>query len=116
MKVNVVSKYKGKGFRTVEVPDDEISEETSLTEKLDMIYRYGQNQFQPMDYPSVSSGDVMYLDGKFHIVESFGFKEISESLFMQLRKKYEEMEDELSLSSIFKEINDIYKENDISAR
>ncbi len=115
MKVNVVSKYKGKGFRTVEIPEDEVNEETTLEETLDLVYRYGQNEFQPRDYPSVSSGDVIVVNQEFYIVESFGFKKIPETLFMKLRKKYEKMEAELSFNLIYAEINKLYKENNISA-
>jgi hypothetical protein len=116
MRANVVSKYKGNSFRTVEVPEEELNEDTTLEDKLDLIYRYGQNEFQPRDYPSVSSGDLIFIDGKFHIIESFGFKEISEPLFNELREKYQKMEAELKLGSIYQEINLIYKENDINAR
>ena len=116
MKVNVVSKYKGRNFRTVEIPEDELDEETTVEEKLELVLRFGQNEVAARcNYPSVGLGDVIVLEGEFYIVESFGFKKISETLFMKLRKYYEKMEAELSLNSIFVEINKLYEENNISA-
>lgn len=54
---------------------------------LEMIYKHGQNDFQPRECPSVSKGDVVELteDGKLRrfIVQSIGFREISPEEMVQ---------------------------------
>ena len=116
MRANVVSRFKGKSFRTVEVPEEAIKEAEEekgepldICDKLELIFRYGQNEFQPRNYPSVTSGDIIMLfDGtkKLWIVESFGFKELSDEKFKKLRKIYERLEDSLGVSEAYDEARD----------
>jgi hypothetical protein len=49
-------------------------------QKLDHIFYYGQNDFQPVaNHCSVSVGDIIRLDGKRYRVDAVGFTEVSES-------------------------------------
>jgi hypothetical protein len=52
--------------REIEIPDSEI---------LELAFRYGQNDFQPVDgIRSVSVGDIVELpNGRQHVVAPFGF-------------------------------------------
>lgn len=43
---------------------------------LDLIFRLGQNDFQPKPYPSVSVGDVIRLGTWRYRVEPVGFSEV----------------------------------------
>ena len=119
MKANVVSRYRGKSFRTVDVPDEEITAETTIKQKLELVFRYGQNEFQPQDYPSVSMGDIIIMPQdevkQFYIVEGFGFKELSDSMVLELRKFYEAMENELTYIRLYDEVNEYYRKNNINA-
>lgn len=62
-------------FREVEIPDVEIPNQNAL---LDQVFYYGQNDFQPRPFPSVSVGDVVYLEDKKFLIKGSGFKELSE--------------------------------------
>jgi hypothetical protein len=57
--------------RYVDVPTEEITSESDNT--LNLIYEYGQNDFQQKPIRSVSMGDIVKLDGEFFIVWSIGF-------------------------------------------
>ena len=68
--------YVDKGtFREVEIPDVEIPNQDAL---LDQVFYYGQNDFQPRQLPSVSVGDVIYLNDKKFLIKGTGFKELSD--------------------------------------
>lgn len=69
-------------LRPVNVPDNELAQAKSVFEKLDLIFRYGQNDFQPVAGTcSVSAGDVIRwpnkkaLNGEYdcYLVQSAGF-------------------------------------------
>lgn len=64
-------------IRNVEVPDSELSG----TEKdLDLIFHYGQNDFQPdRQRVSVSAGDVIRLRGKRYLILFLGYEELKEN-------------------------------------
>ena len=48
-------------------------------QKLDQIFYYGQNDFQPVpNHCSVSVGDIIRLEGKRYRVEATGFAEVAE--------------------------------------
>lgn len=68
--------------RAVDIPAGEWPEQTHLptrTEsRLEQVFYYGQNDFQPKQHPSVSAGDVIELEGKHHLVMPVGFTEISD--------------------------------------
>lgn len=75
------------GIRNVEVPDYEA---VRLPEEklLEVVMRYGQNDFQPQKIPSVSVGDVVRIDGRRFLVVTFGFKEIKPQEEGGWRKAY----------------------------
>ena len=70
--------------RNVQIPistDDDISlyKGDELNSVLEMVYKYGQNEFQPMQFPSVSVGDVAQVGNRYFMVVSMGFKEMSKA-------------------------------------
>jgi hypothetical protein len=60
-------------IRMVDVPADEMAQATSVPATLDLVFRYGQNDFQPKRMPSVSVGDVIRYEGQRWRVEPIGF-------------------------------------------
>lgn len=62
-------------IRTVEVPDDELT--GKVKGDLEAIFKYGQNDFQPLPLPSVSVGDVVRYRGERHLVVSIGFRPVT---------------------------------------
>jgi hypothetical protein len=70
-------------IRIVDVPENRFVIEDyhnkiiSLEECLQIIFRYGQNDFQPKKHPSVSVGDVIEFDNKMYRVENIGFSEVN---------------------------------------
>ena len=83
MKINVhMSAYGLKSdIRVVDVPDVEITPKTTIQEALELAFKYGQNDFQPLKHPSVSVGDVVELKGKYYMVMSAGYEELTEGQF-----------------------------------
>ncbi len=66
--------------RTVEVPDDEVSDD--VMELLDLIFKYGQNEIQPVTgICSVSSGDVIEIQSPIqthlYLVQTLGFEKLT---------------------------------------
>ena len=63
--------------RVVDVPDSEINEvkndEGSVVE---LVFYYGQNEFQPANCPSVSVGDIAIVNNKFFVYNSIGKTEL----------------------------------------
>jgi len=66
--------YENGAIRTVEIPVAEWTKATTTTEKLELVFRYGQNDFQPQNHPSVSVGDVVRLEGQRFAVAVCGFE------------------------------------------
>ena len=84
MKINVELLAFGNGqMRPVEVPDDKFTD--NLIENLELVFHYGQNDFQNLPFPSVSSGDVIHYEGKTYKVDMVGFHEITEIQLEELR-------------------------------
>ena len=72
--VEVTMNAFGEGeIRPVDIPADEFVPATPDAQ-LDLVFRYGQNDFQPKKFPSVSVGDVITLHGVRYLVASYGFK------------------------------------------
>lgn len=67
--------FGNNGIRTVVLPKEFESEE-NINTILEGVFYYGQNDIQPLPFPSVSVGDVIILRGKEYRVESIGFEEI----------------------------------------
>ena len=78
-------------IRMVEVPANRFCEEDILENRiskqacLEIIFHYGQNEFQPQKHPSVSVGDVIHLYGETYTVDFCGFSEIAEDQLDDLR-------------------------------
>lgn len=88
MKVQVfLFAFESKGvIRYVDVPDKDISRVNSPTEKCDLAFYWGQNDFQPQNVRSVSCGeDVVAIDNEFWMVEGVGFSKITQEDFDGLK-------------------------------
>lgn len=62
--------FEGGKIREVEVPDDD-------ERLLNLVFHYGQNDFQPLPICSVSVGDVIRLGNRKFRVDSLGFSEVT---------------------------------------
>ncbi len=83
-KVHMLAFHEPTVERTVEVPDDELVQDTDHI--LERIFYYGQNDFQPQaGICSVSVGDVAELNGTLHMVAPMGFKEITEAQMEEIK-------------------------------
>jgi hypothetical protein len=80
--------FGGGGIRTVVIPvvegvgqstESPFWRDLTTDQKLDHIFFYGQNDFQPVpNHCSVSVGDIIRLEGKRYRVDAVGFTEIPE--------------------------------------
>ena len=72
----------GKGqIREVEIPDEDTVTPFGPADTdyiLEKIFKYGQNDFQPRNLPSVSVDDVIRLNGERYKVDFYGFKRVSQ--------------------------------------
>lgn len=112
MKFNVEMLAFGNGeLRPVDVPDDELTGD--LNADLELVFHYGQNDFQSLPYPSVSINDVIHYDGKKYKVDFMGFSEVewktvSEFLYRTSlplsRDLYNRSEDIMSRSQLIREL------------
>lgn len=70
-------------IRNVEIPIDPgikqnpIASKDELNSLLELVFKFGQNDFQPKPTPSVSVGDVAEINGRYWMVMSFGWKELT---------------------------------------
>jgi hypothetical protein len=62
-------------MRQVEIPQDEFLMAEDELAILELVFKYGQNDFQPKPFASVSVGDVIRFRGRRYAVSAFGFKE-----------------------------------------
>jgi hypothetical protein len=96
--------------RKVSVPDNEIEDSVSSNEIyrteaiLNLIFRYGQNMFQSQDVYSVSVGDVIELDGRYHKVMPCGFREIYQAEFDELKAAEYEERKRIMANEYFEEV------------
>lgn len=71
-----ITSYEPPRTRGVEVPNDELT--GSIEHDLELIFRYGQNDFQPIPgIYSASVGDVVEYNDQLYMVKALGFKQIS---------------------------------------
>ena len=63
-------------IRQVTIPDAEWTSAKRREALLELVFYYGQNDFQPQPMPSVSVDDVIRLDGERFRVDSFGFSPV----------------------------------------
>ena len=90
IKVHMLA-FNDKGtVRYVDIPNEELTlldDPTSVTyipTLLELVFRYGQNDFQPQQITSVSVGDVIELCEEFWTVAGCGFKKITSDEFDKL--------------------------------
>lgn len=77
-------------IRPVSIDDEEVYQlkQDGLDALLESIFHYGQNDFQPLEFPSVSVGDVIHIVDLFdkipekHLVCLTGFKKLSEEKYL----------------------------------
>jgi hypothetical protein len=64
--------------RLVEISDDEWNKSTDILDRLSLVFKYGQNDFQPRPgYISMSVGDVARLpDGRRFRCDSAGWSQL----------------------------------------
>jgi hypothetical protein len=80
-KVHMLAFMDGK-IREVDVPDSQAHDKSpERPELLELVFWHGQNEVQPQELCSVSVGDVIELEGKFHMVVSLGFWAMSQEEF-----------------------------------
>jgi hypothetical protein len=81
--VEMLAFGKPNEIRKVDVPNSEITDD--LMTNLQLIFHYGQNDFQDRPHPSVSVGDVIEYNNKKYTVDFVGFSEIGEDQLEDLR-------------------------------
>jgi hypothetical protein len=62
-------------IRPVEIPRDEYLATPNELAILELVFKYGQNDFQPKPFASVSVGDVIRFRGRRVKVAGTGFEE-----------------------------------------
>lgn len=77
-------------IRKVNVPRKHLMHSTKR-QQLDQIFRFGQNDFQPQELPSVSMGDVIRFKGERYMVLSIGFKKLKPNEYLLTRPKLEDV-------------------------
>lgn len=74
-KFNVhMTAYEPARVRVVEIPDDRLFD--SVDHDLELIFMYGQNDFQPQNMCSVSVGDMVEYKGKLYTCAPNGWDEV----------------------------------------
>lgn len=71
-------------IREVEIPDEK-AKFAKIYELLELVFKYGQNDFQPKPFPSVSVGDVAEINGEYYMVMRIGWKQITKKQFDTLQ-------------------------------
>lgn len=71
--------FGGGAIRKVRIPHDEFVPLAPLAQ-MDLVFRYGQNDFQPQPMPSVSVGDVIRYQGRRYRVAPIGFECLPEAI------------------------------------
>lgn len=65
-------------YRFVNVPVEELKEVVEIEELLELIFKYGQNDFQPVEMsPSLYPGDTIHFFDRMYKVCSVGFERIN---------------------------------------
>lgn len=85
--VHMLAFYKDKKIvRHVNIPDDEYAYADGIEEQvLDLVFKYGQNDFQQQKIYSVSVGDVIEMNNKFFMIMVTGFEELTKEQFENLK-------------------------------
>jgi hypothetical protein len=74
VEVEMVAFMNG-AIRPVDVPMDEFLAEDEAGQ-LELVFKYGQNDFQPKQFCSVSVGDVVRLNGRRFRVGGMGWETV----------------------------------------
>jgi len=78
IKVHMVANDHGEAIRMVQLPKRFEVPQFSLEYLLEAVFENGQNDIQPIPMTcSVSIGDVIEMNGKFHVVQTMGFQEMT---------------------------------------
>ena len=92
VKVHMLAFYEeGDKIRLVDVPDNEVEgcatsdKALAIQDVLELVFKYGQNMFQPQQICSVSVGDVVELEGRYFLVRGCGFGELSEDELLRAK-------------------------------
>ena len=72
--------------RPVNVPQGEAESARMIEDLLELVFRYGQNDFQPLRFPSVSVGDIAEINGRYHMVAPTGWIELTKEIPEEPRK------------------------------
>ena len=64
-------------IREVDVPNDRPN--GNPDNDLELIFHFGQNDFQNKPHPSVSAGDVIHYKNNKYVVAGIGFKQMSDA-------------------------------------
>lgn len=90
VKVYMIANCEPGTIRTVSVPDDQ-AHQGGAESLLELVFQYGQNDFQPQKMPSVSVGDVIELPRKRHSiyykVDRVGFSQVWKALSVYEARK-----------------------------
>ena len=73
IKVQMLAFCEPGTIREVDIPQNEVTS----TNILDLVFKYGQNDFQPQKCPSVSVGDIIELGNDLFVVCPFGFHKVT---------------------------------------
>ena len=73
IKVHMLAFNDNGTVRYVDIP--EAPDMADKGDMLDLVFKYGQNDFQPQQMTSVSMGDVIELNGEYWMVVAVGFKQ-----------------------------------------
>lgn len=65
--------------REVDIPDD--TDALPLVEQLEVIFHYGQNDFQYRPKYSLSVGDIIDLKEQRYLIKGVGFHELTDNEF-----------------------------------
>ena len=90
VKVHMWAFENGK-VRIVNLPDSEVEVGSDLKPEyqvnilLDLVFHYGQNDFQSRPISSISAGDVIELDNEYYLVKAIGFKKMLAEEFEQYK-------------------------------
>ena len=79
--VELIAFGKPGEIRQVNVPDSQLTEDH--LSNLQLVFHYGQNDFQKLPHPSVSVGDIINYNNEKFLVAAIGFKNMT-------KKQYED--------------------------
>lgn len=78
-KVEMLAFMEPGTIREVDIPDDEYNPNKPVFTRLDQVFHWGQNDFQPIAGKcSVSVGDVIQMDGHKFRVDSASFHQFTD--------------------------------------